>query len=91
MGKHLLKLYVAGENRRTDQALSSARKIVDELQDGYRLEVIDVLLEPQLAQFASILATPTLVKDIPPPSRRLLGDLSNTRDVLNKLGLKKNI
>jgi circadian clock protein KaiB len=87
MRRHLLKLYVAGNNRRTEQAIACVRELIGNLKDRYDLQVIDILTEPRLAIFSGVFAVPTLVKDNPPPSRRLLGDLSNTQEVSEKLGL----
>ncbi len=54
----------------------------DQLADAYRLEIIDVLKQPELAEADRILATPTLIKELPPPLRRIIGDLSDTEKVL---------
>lgn len=83
MPVHLLKLYIAGRTPRTEHAVSSLREICErELKGAYELAVIDVLERPQLAENEKIFATPTLVKELPPPLRRVVGDLSDRERVL---------
>ena len=78
MSKHILRLYIAGATERSSQALRAvARMCEEELKGNYELEVIDVYLQPELARRHQIVATPTLVKELPIPVRRLIGDLSN--------------
>lgn len=85
--KFLLKLYVTGTSSRAQQAISNLQRICEqELQGKYDLEIIDVLENPELAEDARILATPTLIKRLPPPLRRVIGDLSDKEKVL--LGLE---
>jgi circadian clock protein KaiB len=82
----VLKLYVTGKTPRAERAIANLRRICDtELQGRYELHVIDVLEHPQLAEEERILATPTLIKRLPPPLRRVIGDLSDKEKVL--LGL----
>lgn len=84
---YLLKLYVTGTSSRTAQAIENLRRICDqELQGRYELEIVDVLEHPQAAEDDRILATPTLIKQLPPPLRRVIGDLSDREKVL--LGLE---
>jgi circadian clock protein KaiB len=79
----ILKLYIAGRTSRTEHAITSLRDICErELGGEYQLVVIDVLERPQLAEDERIFATPTLVKELPPPLRRVVGDLSNRERVL---------
>lgn len=86
MSKYLLRLYVTGKTARAEQAIANLRRICEEdLHGQYELQVIDVLEHPQLAEDEKILATPTLVKRLPPPLRRVIGDLSDKEKVL--LGL----
>lgn len=81
-----LTLYVAGQTPRAERALLNLRRIVEEdLGFGLELTVVDVLDRPDLAEDALILATPTLVKETPLPRRRLIGDLSDTDQVLRGL------
>lgn len=88
MDKYLLKLYITGRTPRTENAVNTLRKICEEeLKGQYRLSVIDVLQQPQLAENEKILATPTLIKELPEPLRRLIGDLSDKEKVLLGLDL----
>jgi circadian clock protein KaiB len=83
-----LKLYVAGQTPKSLAAMSNLKKICDEhLKGRYRIEVIDLVKNPQLAQGDQILAIPTLVKKLPVPVRKIIGDLSNTERVLVGLDL----
>src|SRR5262249_24162181 len=84
-----LRLYVAGQTPRSLQALSSLRKICEEhLAGRYRVEIIDLMQKPQLAAGDQILAIPTLVRTIPKPARKIIGDLSNTERVLIGLDVR---
>lgn len=81
-----LTLYVAGQTPRAERALMNLRRIItDELGMPFELDIVDVLERPDLAEEALILATPTLVKEAPPPARRLIGDLTDTQKVLRGL------
>lgn len=83
-----LKLYVAGQTPKSLAALSNLKKICDEhLKGKYHVEVIDLMKNPQLAQGDQILAIPTLVKKLPVPVRKIIGDLSNADRVLIGLDL----
>jgi len=87
--KFLLKLYITGRTPRSEQCIANLRAICDrELSGKYELKIIDVLEHPQLAEDEKILATPTLIKELPPPIRRIIGDLSDTEKVLLGLDLK---
>lgn len=87
MSKYLLRLFVTGASTRTATAISNLRRICEQELDGqFDLEIIDVLEFPELAEDEKILATPTLIKSLPLPLRRVIGDLSNTEKVL--LGLE---
>lgn len=78
-----LRLYVAGQTPKSVAALANLKKICEEhLAGQYRLEVIDLVEKPQLAAGDQILAIPTLVRSIPAPLKRIIGDLSNTERVL---------
>jgi circadian clock protein KaiB len=84
--RYLLKLYITGQSPRAERAIANLRRLCKEDLDGrYEIEIIDVLEHPQLAEDDRILATPTLIKQLPPPLRRVIGDLSNRDKVL--LGL----
>jgi len=87
MNDYILKLYIAGNSPRAQAALANLKRICEEdLAGRYTLEVVDVLEHPDAAEADKILATPTLVKQLPPPLRRVIGDLSDKDKVL--LGLE---
>ena len=80
---YLLKLFVTGKTPRAEIAIANIQRICDEeLQGQYQLEIIDVLEDPQAAEAERILATPTLIKQLPPPLRRVIGDLTDKEKVL---------
>lgn len=84
--QYILKLYITGRSPRAERAIANLRRLCrEELEGCYELEIIDVLEHPQLAEDERILATPTLIKQLPPPLRRVIGDLSDRDKVL--LGL----
>ena len=84
-----LKLYVAGQTAKSLQAFANLKQICEEHLDGeYHIEVIDLLKNPQLAKGDQILALPTLVRKLPAPVRKIIGDLSNTERVLVGLDLR---
>ena len=84
-----LKLYVAGQTARSLQAFANLKRICEEhLAGSYQIEVVDLLKNPQLAEGDQILAIPTLVRKLPEPVRKIIGDLSNTERVLVGLDLK---
>lgn len=84
-----LRLYVAGKTSKSVIALENLRKICEEhLQGEYSIEVIDLLERPQLAEGDQILAIPTLVKKVPEPVRKIIGDLSNVEKVLVGLDIR---
>jgi circadian clock protein KaiB len=87
--RYLLKLYVAGQSPRSVRAITNINRICEEhLQGCYELEVIDLYQQPQLALGEQIIAVPTLIRNLPPPLRRIIGDLSNTERVLVGLDLQ---
>lgn len=91
MQKFRLTLFITGQTPRSEHAIANLRRICEkELSNQYELNIIDVLEQPHLAEEAKILATPTLVKELPPPLRRIIGDLSNTSKVLLGLDLQIN-
>ncbi len=84
-----LRLYVAGQTRKCVQAFANLERICEEhLQGKYRIEVVDLLKNPLLARGDQILAVPTLVRKLPPPLRKIIGDLSDTERVLVGLQLR---
>jgi len=87
---YLLRLYVAGSTPRSLRAIANVKAICEEhLQDRYELEVIDLYQQPVLAQGEQIVAAPTLIKELPEPLRRIIGDMSNTERILVGLDLRK--
>jgi circadian clock protein KaiB len=85
----VLRLYVAGQTPKSMRALSNLKRICEQyLADRYRIEMIDLLLNPALARGDQILAVPTLVRRVPEPVRKIIGDLSNTQRVLAGLDLR---
>lgn len=88
-GKYRLRLYVAGQTPRSISAFTNLKKICDEhLQGRYEIEIVDLLQKPQLARGDQILAIPTLVRRLPAPVKKIIGDLSNTDRVLVGLDLR---
>jgi circadian clock protein KaiB len=85
----VLRLYVAGQTPKSVAAFANLKKICSEhLADEYRIELIDLLENPQLARGDQIVAIPTLVRNLPMPMRKIIGDLSNTERVLVGLDLR---
>jgi circadian clock protein KaiB len=85
-------LYVAGQTPKSIVALANLRRICDEHMSGqYRIEVIDLMENPQLARRDQIVAIPTLIRELPSPLKRIIGDLSNTERVLIGLDVAPQI
>jgi circadian clock protein KaiB len=88
--KYILRLYITGTTSRSALALTNLKKICEEYLEGrYELEVIDLYKMPSLAKDEQIIAAPTLIKKLPLPFRRIIGDMSNAEKVLMGLDLKK--
>ena len=88
MDTYVLKLYVTGQTLRSERAIANLRRICEtELHNQYQLVIIDILERPRLAEEEKIIATPTLIKELPPPLRRIIGDLSDSMEVLIGLDL----
>lgn len=86
----VLRLYIAGQTPKCMRAFSNLKRICEQyLTDRYRIEMIDLLENPALARGDEILAVPTLVRRVPVPVRKIIGDLSNTQRVL--AGLDVNV
>jgi len=86
--KWILRLYVAGQTPKALTAFGNLKKICeDQLKGKYSIEVIDLMINPQLGKEDQILALPTLVRKLPVPVRKIIGDLSNTERVLVGLDL----
>ena len=84
-----LRLYIAGNTPKSNLALTNLKKYCEEhLKEKYSIEIIDLLVHPQLAEGDQILAVPTLVKKVPEPIRKIIGDLSNEEKVLVGLNIR---
>ena len=87
---YVLRLYVAGTTPQSARAIANVKKLCEEYLKGrYELEVIDLYQQPQLAQGEQIIAAPTLIKKLPLPLRRIIGDMSRSERVLVGLDLQK--
>lgn len=87
--RYVLTLFITGRSSRAERAIENLRRMCEEELEGcYDLRVVDVLEHPQLAEDERILATPTLIKQLPPPLRRVIGDLSDKEKVLLGLDLR---
>jgi len=90
MDNYLPKVFITGRTARSERAIENLKKICEEeLKDRYDLQVVDVLEMPNLAEDDKVMATPTLIKQLPPPIQRLLGDLVDHEKVLKYLDIKK--
>lgn len=88
--KYILRLYITGSTSRSISAITNLKKICEEYIEGrYELEVIDLYQHPGLAKGDQIIAAPTLIKKLPLPFRRIIGDMSNKEKVLLGLDLKE--
>ncbi|HEX5223442.1 MAG TPA: circadian clock KaiB family protein [Verrucomicrobiae bacterium] len=87
--KWQLRLYVAGQTQKSSEALANLKRICDtHLAGRYRIEVVDLVKKPSLAAGDQILALPTLVRKLPPPARKIIGNLSSEHRVLVGLDLR---
>jgi len=85
----ILRLYIAGQTPKSLVAISNLKKIcVEHLNGRYKIDVIDLMKNPALARDHQILAIPTLVRQLPPPIRKIIGDLSNTEQVVVGLDIR---
>ncbi len=88
MGALHLRLYITGQTPRSEQAITNIKRICENhISENYKLEIINVLEEPERAEEDMVIATPTLLRLTPPPARRIIGDLSLTDRVLLGLGI----
>jgi circadian clock protein KaiB len=88
--KYIFRLYVSGSSTRSLRAIYNLKKLCEEyLQDDYDLKVIDIYKNPDAAREEQIIAAPTLVKQLPQPLRRFIGDLSNTKKLLVGLDIQE--
>lgn len=89
-GDYVLRLYVAGTTPQSVRAITSIKKICEEFLKGrYSLEIVDIYQQPKLAEGEQIIAAPTLIKKLPFPLKKLIGDMSDKERVLVGLDLKK--
>lgn len=89
-GIYDLRLYVAGQTPKSLLAIANLKNLCEEhLAGRYRIEVVDLLLSPQLAAGDQIVALPTLIRALPPPLKRIIGDLSDTEKVLVGLEIRR--
>ena len=89
--RYVLRLYVTGTTPHAARAIVNIRKICEEhLQGRYDLEIVDISLNPTLAKSEQIIAAPTLVKKLPLPLRRFIGDMSQTEKIILGLELREN-
>jgi len=89
---YMLRLYVAGQTPKCMRAFSNLKRICEQyLTNRYQIEMIDLLGNPALARGDQILAVPTLVRRLPEPVRKIIGDLSNTQRVLAGLDLRIDV
>jgi len=88
--RFVLRLYIAGQTPKCMHAFTNLKRICEEhLANRYQIEIIDLLENPQLARGDQILAVPTLVRQLPEPVKKIIGDLSNTERVLVGLDLRR--
>ena len=88
--KHVLRLYVTGMTPKSSRAIANVRKLCEQyLKGAYELKVIDIYQQPQLAKGEQIIATPTLIKQLPLPLRKLIGDMSDIEKFLIGIDLKQ--
>ena len=86
--KYVLRLYVTGDTPRSDRAISNLRELCEEnFPDEYKIIVVDVLKQPDVAEKEKIIVTPTLIRESPLPQVRIIGDLSEVKTVLMGLGI----
>ncbi|HPL64355.1 MAG TPA: circadian clock protein KaiB [Syntrophales bacterium] len=88
----ILKLYVAGTSPKSIRAFENLKKICEEHLSGkYRIEIVDLLKNPKLAKGDQIIAVPTLVRQLPPPVKKIIGDLANREKVLVGLDIRSDV
>lgn len=88
--KYILRLFIAGINPKSRKAIKNLREILEEnLKGQYELEIVDIYQQPIFAKEGQIVAAPTLIKELPPPLRRFVGDMSNKERILLGLDIKK--
>jgi circadian clock protein KaiB len=89
--KYVLRLYVSGQTSRSTHAIENLKKLCEEyLKDRHEIEIIDVYQQPERLREAQVIAVPTLIKELPHPVRKIIGDLSDTERVLVGLELQSS-
>ena len=89
-GKYILRLFVAGINPKSKRAIENLREVCEtNLKDQYELEIIDIYQQPLFAKDGNIIAAPTLIKELPLPIRRFVGDLSDKKKLIVGLDIRK--
>lgn len=89
-GSYVLRLYVSGLTPNSRKAIENVRKLCkDHLEGRYQLEIIDIYQQPIFAKEGQIIAAPTLVKELPPPLRKFIGDMSHTERILLGLDVRR--
>ena len=86
---YVLRLFVAGIAPKSQKAISNLKKLLASYEGNFELEIIDIYQNPVIAQEGQIIAAPTLIKELPPPARRFIGDMSDTKKIILGLDLKK--
>ncbi len=87
--KFILKLYVSGATRRSSRAIENIRAFCEEhLKGRYELEIVDIYQQPELLEKEQVIAAPTLIKQLPPPLRKLIGDMSDEEKIMVGLNIK---
>jgi circadian clock protein KaiB len=86
----VLRLYVSGMSARSQQAIETIRRLCDEnLPDRHELQIIDIYQQPELAKTEQLIAVPTLIKKLPPPLRKLVGDMQSPGQFLTLVGVRE--
>ncbi|HOP06454.1 MAG TPA: circadian clock KaiB family protein [candidate division Zixibacteria bacterium] len=92
MKRYILKLYIAGQTPKSIRAVNTLKRLCQKyLENDFDLEIIDVLEMPEEAERSRILATPTVIKELPLPGRRIIGDLSHIKDVMDGLDISETV
>lgn len=88
---YILRLFIAGTSPNSVRAITNTKKICDEYLSGrYELEIIDIYQQPEIAEQEQLIAVPLLVRKHPTPERRMVGDMSDLKQVLNSLEIRRN-
>lgn len=87
MSQYILKLFITGQTEKSHKAVANLQRLFDQMGVEYQLIVVDVLEQPECAEQDRVLATPTLIRVMPLPARRIIGDLSDVERVRIGLGL----